>query len=352
MTVELNPQDAESLLVKGNKKNMTRNRKPSFWYMWARNNIQRPALLLILTFCISIAVHRLISLFMTHKKWANAPITYMHRTCPSPDYPVLQTDSNPNDNNNKSPTICLTTLTDQKSTSSYQRFMRWRNYDGIIEMTWANKYEYTQLHGYTLFDGSHLIDPSRPPAWSKITVVQHLLQQNLCDWVMWMDADTIIMNDKIPVSSFLPQDTTHDFLVVDDKGGGYNSGVFLFRNTEWSKKFLDRWWNMKRFVRPAGLSLSGDNAALKYILAEMETNTKDFHDHVLAPPRCTFNSFGVFLTKRQSYSIMDTITEESWYLSLGHYHKGDFIAHVPGMDNKAECLRMLLETKRNQSMAP
>jgi galactosyl transferase GMA12/MNN10 family len=159
---------------------------------------------------------------------------------------------------------------------------------------------------------------------------------------MWTDADTVIMNSEIRIEDFLPADNTKDMLVASDKGGGYNSGVFFFRNTAWSKQILDDWWNMKDFVRPPGFSLSGDNAALKVLLANM----KDFDEHVLSPPRCTFNSFAKFLTLGQSLEIMDHLQEQEWYLDAEHYHKGDFIAHTPGVDNKAECLKLLLQETR------
>ena len=220
--------------------------------------------------------------------------------------------------------------------------MRWRNFDGILDLTWQNKQDYANKHGYFLFDGSDHMDPSRPPAWSKIKAVKYLLDYEHCDWVMWTDADTVIMNSEVRIDDFLPADSTKDMLVGSDKGGGYNSGVFLFRNTEWSKQFLDKWWSMTDFVRPPGLSLSGDNSAMKALLGNMV----DFDDHVLSPPRCTFNSFAKFLTLGQSLQIMDHLTEQEWYLDSEHYHKGDFIAHTPGVDNKAECLKLLLQEAR------
>ena len=287
---------------------------------------------------ITLSVHRVFSLWATHRKWINAPITYMHRQCPAAHYTTLS-------KNATLPKICLTTLTDHQSPSKFQRFIRWRNFDGILDLTWQNKQQYADRHGYTLYDGSVHIDPSRPPAWSKVKAMQFLLSPespHQCDWVMWTDADTVIMNSAIPVTDFLPQDDQHDMLVASDKGGGYNSGVFLFRNTDWSRQWLQQWWSLTGFVRPPGFSLSGDNAALKAILADMHRQ-HTFDAHVLVPARCTFNSFAKFLTLGQSARIMDRLEEQPWYLSTDYYHKGDFIAHTPGVDNKAEALQLLLQ---------
>jgi hypothetical protein len=334
------------------------------------------------TLLLALSAHRVISLIMTHRKWINAPITYISRTCPLVQYETIpqqqplqllqppsphhrnMADEDPNTNkNNSNLRICITTLTDQKSPSYFQRFIRWRNFDGLLDLTWPNKQAYAEKYGYYLFDGSVHIDPSRPPAWSKIKAAQYLLEQRmtstteedgtksssstspppfLCDWVMWADADTVIMNSDVRIQDFLPADPTKDLLVAPDKGGGYNSGVFFLRNTAWSRQFLQDWWNMEDFVRPPGLSLSGDNNAMKALLASMP----DFHDHVLAPPRCTFNSFASFLTLGESLQVMDHLQEQPWYMDVGHYHKGDFIAHAAGKDNKLECIRLLMHEAR------
>jgi hypothetical protein len=109
-------------------------------------------------------------------------------------------------------------------------------------------------------------------------------------------------------------------------------------------------------VRPPGLSLSGDNAAFKALLAAMPD--ADFNQHVLVPSRCTFNAFAKFLTISESQSVMQqppgntdsndasVLQQQPWYLSQDYYHKGDFLAHAPGYDNKAECLRLLLQEAR------
>jgi hypothetical protein len=310
-------------------------RKPSRTLLFIRNR-SNPGIVsfvvmgLVLTI---LSVHRLFSLYMTHRRWINAPITYMDRVCPSTAYATLK--HTPKDAGK----ICLTTLTDSKSTSRFQRFMRWRNFDGIIDLTWKNKKDFAAKNLYHLYDGSNWIDTTRPPAWSKIQAVKHLLTDEGCDWVMWTDADTVIMNSDIRIEDFLPQDPTKDLLVGSDNGGGYNSGVFLVRNSPWALQFLDDWWNMSSFVRPPGLSLSGDNNAMKAVLSDM----KDFDDHVFSPPRCTFNSFAKFLTLSESMTAMDNLEKQEWYFDERYYHKGDFIAHTPGYDNKADCLRLLLQ---------
>ena len=279
-----------------------------------------------------LVVHRLFSLYMSHRRWINAPITYMPRECDAPNYATIL-------HREEAGKICVTTLTDARNYSPVQRFLRWRNFDGILELTWHNKWEYARKHEYNFYDGSDWMDTSRPPAWSKIKAVQHLLEEEKCDWVMWTDADTVIMNSDKKIEDFLPADPTKDLLVGSDKGGGYNSGVFVLRNSAWSKRFLQQWWDMESYVNPPGLSLSGDNHALKALLRDMV----DFDAHVLSPARCTFNSFAKFLTLSESGTVMDALDQQPWYQSQEYYHKGDFLAHAPGYDNKEHCLRLLLQ---------
>jgi hypothetical protein len=309
-------------------------RKPSriLLYIRSRSSPGTVGVLMVGVVLMILSTHRLSSLYMTHRQWINAPITYMDRVCPAAAYTTLKKASDAGK-------ICITTLTDSQSKSRFQRFIRWRDFDGILELTWQNKQEYATKNGYDLYDGSKYIDTSRPPAWTKIQAVKHLLTDEGCDWAMWLDADTVIMNSDIRIEDFLPEDPTKDFLVGSDNGWGYNSGVFLVRNTPWGVKFLDDWWNMRSFVRPPGMSLSGDNAAMKALLRDMP----NFDDHIFVPPRCTFNSFAKFLTLKESIVAMKNLEGQEWYLDERYYHKGDFIAHAPGYDNKAECLQLLLQ---------
>lgn len=324
--------------------------------MYLRNRLSTANVTMVVVgfLLAALAIHRTFALYMAHRRWINAPITYIDRTCPRPAYPTIGTANGapaasvaqaPETGSSRvSPSrICITTLTDSKSTSWYQRFIRWRNFDGILEMTHANKVRYAEKYGYRFVDGSDWIDGSRPPAWSKIPAVRHLLSTNECDWVMWTDADTIIMNSDRRIEDFLPTESSgKDLLVGSDNGGGYNSGVFLVRNSEWGRNFMAQWWNMEDYVRPSGLSLSGDNNAMKALLRDMP----DFDEHVLSPSRCTFNSFAKFLTVAESAGVMEHLDQQEWYLNENYYHRGDFIAHTPGYDNKADCLRMLLQLAR------
>jgi hypothetical protein len=269
--------------------------------------------------------------------WKPAPIIDIPRPCPSPDYAVV---ADPH-NTAEKPVICLTTLTDRQSPSVWQRLVRCRDFDGVARLSFPNLRAYAAKYGYRFTDASDLMDTSRPPAWSKILAVQKQLQavkDDACDWVFWVDADIVVMNSTIDMKSFLPSDPAIDLLITMDRRLTANSGAWLIRNTDWSKSFLQTWWNMRSWVREPGLSLSGDNAAFGHLIEE-NMQRPDDASRIRMAPRCTFNSFAVFEKEGES-SMME---DQDWYLSQNFYHRGDFMAHASGVDHKEACITMLLE---------
>jgi hypothetical protein len=335
--------------------------------------LQKAVLLSPLIFLIIIfnayVVQRLLSFYFQHKVWIHPPQHFMERTCARPNY-YTYTDAYNSQNadvthpiiNIEPPKICITTLTDENNKSFLNRILGWRNFDGILDLTMDNKIQYARKYNYVVYDESHVVNGTRGPSWFKIIAVQRLLREENCDWVFWMDADIVIMNSTIKLEDFLPYDfisdtnqqPQYDLLLSADtlRGinsdttvanightGSYNAGAWLIRNSEWSTQFLDTWWNMKSYVKPIGQSFSGDNHALEDLLRTIP----NFDDHCIAPPRCTFNSFAKFVQKQPDQDArMDKMMSEH-VMDEGYYHKGDFVAHVAGVDNKRDTIKMLLE---------
>lgn len=298
-------------------------------------------ILLGLPFC----VQRAIVWHKGRKAWVMSPIMHLERQCPQPAYPTL-TSTDEGRAQADQLKICLTTLTDEKtkhSVSLLRRFIRWRNYDNILDLTWKSKQAYADKHGYHLFDSSDMVQTGRPAQWSKIKAVQRLLVEEKCDWALWMDADTLFMNTEKKIEDFLPADPDKDIVVaVDVPNPGYNSGSWLVKNSEFGLGFLQKWWDMKTFVRLPGQSLSGDNDAFKVLLGSIEKD--EFDKHIAVPPRCTINAFAKFLRPWDMEAMTDAeLKAQPWYMSENFYHKSDWLVHVPGYDNKAGTLQMLME---------
>jgi len=276
--------------------------------------------------------------------WKEAPIHSLVRDCPPPRYDILQSQSTP-------PNICMTTLTDRRQPNWWQRLVRCRDFSSVQTITFPNHAAYAAKHKYTIIDASNWIDPSRPPAWSKIQAVKRLLtlpEHYDCDWVMWMDADTLIMDSQVKLESLLPAGRSIDLILTEDHSFAYSSGVWLIRKSAWSLQFLDDWWNSKGYIRSAGLSLSGDNAAFGHLVQQRVSNDKTINaqPHIAIPARCNLNSFAVFLTETQLQAVQrdpSQLQQAPWYMSDQFYHRGDFIAHAAGVDQKAAVVELLLK---------
>jgi galactosyl transferase GMA12/MNN10 family len=104
---------------------------------------------------------------------------------------------------------------------------------------------------------THCCTDERPASWSKILAVKHYLKD--VDWVMWLDADTIITNPDIRLESLLPRSASGPDFVITVDGGGYNAGIWLMRRSEWSMAFLDRWWSMKQYIRVTACCCEADS---------------------------------------------------------------------------------------------
>lgn len=61
-----------------------------------------------------------------------------------------------------------------------------RSFEGVMELVTPNKKAYVAKHGYEFIDASDLLDPIRPPSWSKVLAVKEHLPKY--DWVFWNDA--------------------------------------------------------------------------------------------------------------------------------------------------------------------
>jgi len=113
-------------------------------------------------------------------------------------------------------------------------------YKNRVELGMKSKEEYCQRHGYDFILKDQSEDTSRHIYWSKIPLMRKVLEHPSYDWVVWIDADTLMMNMEIPLEIFL--DDNYNFIISRD-WQAINSGVFFVKNCQWSKDFLDRVYN-------------------------------------------------------------------------------------------------------------
>ncbi|XP_026661726.2 probable alpha-1,6-mannosyltransferase MNN10 [Phoenix dactylifera] len=215
-----------------------------------------------------------------------------------------------------------------------------RSFRGVMEAVGENKRAYAGRMGYDFIDAGGLVDPSRPPSWSKIPAVRSQLPNY--DWVFWNDADTVITNPDISLENILNAAIGHSDLraspdlVVTEDFNGVNAGVFFFRRSEWSEKFLDTWWNQTSFVL-FGSTISGDNTALKHLINGLPS--EELQDHVrTVPMQCLFNSYPWLPIWKNAYRLIFSPLK-TWE---GAYSDGDFMVHLAGLDEKKKWAARIL----------
>eukprot|EP00252_Welwitschia_mirabilis_P023455 TRINITY_DN6624_c0_g2_i1.p1 TRINITY_DN6624_c0_g2~~TRINITY_DN6624_c0_g2_i1.p1 ORF type:complete len:357 (-),score=21.12 TRINITY_DN6624_c0_g2_i1:161-1231(-) len=235
----------------------------------------------------------------------------------------------------KNYTIAMVTCSDESGSIPK------RSFQGLMKLVEPNKKSYARTHGYDFIDASDILDKRRPPSWSKILAVRTHLSRY--DWVFWNDADSLVTNPNIALEDVLHSiigdmewNDMPDFIVTEDVTG-VNAGMFFFRNSKWSKRFLDLWWNQTDFIRPFGHCKSGDNDALKHLIKTMPANENK--QHVRIPKmQCAFNSNLWSPSWKSSHRLM-TLTKSVW---RGVYAKGDFMIHLAGLNDKKKWVRKIL----------
>jgi hypothetical protein len=107
--------------------------------------------------------------------------------------------------------------------------------------------KYCEEKGYTYIcekDDSkiRLISEGRSLHWCKIKIVKEVLDTNNFDYILFLDADAVISDFNQNIEDFI--DGGYNMIFGEDVGfhSSMNTGVFLVKNSEWSKNFLNTWW--------------------------------------------------------------------------------------------------------------
>jgi hypothetical protein len=197
------------------------------------------------------------------------------------------------------------------------------------------------------------------PMWMKPDVILLGLQRGY-DYVFWMDGDSFFMNMDISLMKFVDLDM--DLVATGDHNDIVNTGHLLFRNSDWSHKFMEEWKAFRKPLTPeiyeqfkqitthfiynsnsiyfndqppfnmllAGASASKPNYWFEYFNAInlYENNSYRLFDINYAPI-CKKNlerANGLIHQKFREYVKIVNQREMNSYSS--NYRKGDFILHL------------------------
>eukprot|EP00052_Salpingoeca_macrocollata_P017688 m.144612 g.144612 ORF g.144612 m.144612 type:complete len:371 (-) comp20470_c0_seq7:84-1196(-) len=209
-----------------------------------------------------------------------------------------------------------------------------------VQLSLENKRQYTQRHGYELVVADS-VDPSRPPAWSKLKHLQAQLPR--FDFLAFMDLDALIMNNTFKLEWLAqecldqhPESPSSCDVIISNDQYGANSGVFMVRNSPWTLNFLQLWWDQKQLVF-GDYQFDYEQRALHYLLGtdhwrkhgyDLYPQADEIAKHVTFVPPCAINSV-FFDLKDIRRVVANTLSIES------KYSHGDFLIHFAGHRGRA-----------------
>jgi hypothetical protein len=118
----------------------------------------------------------------------------------------------------------------------------------VINSEYCKKYDieyYCEKDKVKIFDT--LID--RAGSWYKIPFLKEQLESSDCDYVAYIDSDAFIVTEEVDFRDIIALHPDHDLIIGEDFGPDLiNGGVLIFKNTDWSKDFLQRVWNKSEIL--------------------------------------------------------------------------------------------------------
>ena len=107
--------------------------------------------------------------------------------------------------------------------------------------------KYCEEKGYTYFceKDSYKIYAAiekRAPTWYKPKLIEDVIDQYNPEYILFMDIDAVISDFNQNIEDFI--DDNYNIIFTEDVGhhSAMNAGIFLMKNTEWSRNFLKTWW--------------------------------------------------------------------------------------------------------------
>lgn len=120
------------------------------------------------------------------------------------------------------------------------------DYKKSVELCTQSQEAYALRHGYTRITDESVYDPNRPFAWSKISLLQKYFSQY--DFLVWMDADVLIMNPEIKFETFINMMKPDSFMFLGHDLNNLNTGIFVIKNCPLAHEFLEDVWNKTEYL--------------------------------------------------------------------------------------------------------
>lgn len=183
-------------------------------------------------------------------------------------------------------------------------------FDELAQVTVARMQQYAHLHGYGFIHHRELLDPARHASWNKVLAVRNALRTRQSKWIVWMDADAVVMNYDCRVEDLIRVGSD---LILGSDFNGINCAVMLVRCCDWCRQFLDAVYSLGDVNYDFdGHGPKWEQNTIKHVLGNFE----GVNGHVAVHPEHRMNA------------------------SVSVYKEGDFIIHLGALPME-ERLKML-----------
>ncbi len=200
-------------------------------------------------------------------------------------------------------------------------------YQEAVAQGIESKRTYCEKHGYDFVYETEWLDPSRPFAWSKIKLLQKVLDSGKYKWVFWSDADSLIMNHAVKLEEFIKEE--YDVILSTNYDGTekrliINTGQFFLKSSDWNRAFLKKVYTRTEFLNHYWWEQ-------KAIIDEYEKDITVQQHFYIYPPR--------MLNSKEKDDFVDQ--SELHRVNRIFYEKGDFIIHFYGRRNLKEITHLM-----------
>lgn len=169
-------------------------------------------------------------------------------------------------------------------------------------------------HGYPAYVLRKNVYPLHNGIWNKLAYLLHLLvaelekpEEERTRWLMWVDADSIVVNPALSLDIFLPPKDFRDVHVLATKDmNGLNAGIFFIHVHHWSIQMIIKAISIPQHRPDIGLGFLEQTALYRTF------NDTEFRESVIYQPRIWFNTY------------------EFHHAYEGK--RGDFLVHMPGLE--------------------
>lgn len=108
------------------------------------------------------------------------------------------------------------------------------SYKQITFWSRQNKINYCNLHGYDFIEDESTLIKDKPIPWTKIPLLLKYIDKY--DYIVWVDADILIMNSSIKIEHFI-QKYPFDIVCGSD-WKMINTGVMIIKSNDFTKNFI------------------------------------------------------------------------------------------------------------------